>query len=173
MIKLTLEVGKPVDEVFDYFADFRNENEWNVVAHDVRMLTDGAIGPGVRFAGEYQGMGRLEYEIIEYDRPRYLKTHGTSRMMHFVSTFTFSSRGAGTRVDATLDPSPTGLMRVLTPVMGLFVKGQMRKGMSSLRETLEARPNPVEPITPGSSMHQATSQFPRPEPGPGRERASS
>ena len=40
MVRIDVELDVPVQEAFDYFSDFRNENEWNVVAHDVVMTTD-------------------------------------------------------------------------------------------------------------------------------------
>ena len=55
-----MPLAKPIDEAFDYFADFRNENEWNVVAHDIRLLNDGPIGVGSRFQGEYDRMGTMD-----------------------------------------------------------------------------------------------------------------
>ncbi len=90
--------------MFDYFVDFRNENEWNVVAHDVTMLTDRPIGVGSRFRGEYDRMGAMEYELIEYDRPRWAKVRGNARLFRWVSTFSFTEEAGGTRVDCTMDP---------------------------------------------------------------------
>jgi hypothetical protein len=38
-----------------------------------------------------------------------------------------------------MDPRPKGVMRLLKPLMGLIVKGQVEKGMRSLKQVLEAR----------------------------------
>ena len=139
MVRVRLEVRMPVEEVFDYFSDFRNENEWNVVAHDVEMLTPPPVGSGSRFAGQYDRMGRLEYEILEYERPHRFRVRGEAKAFRFLSTFTFSHTAEGTRVDATMDPHGKGGMAVLTPLMGGIIKKQMSKGLESLRQTLERK----------------------------------
>jgi len=143
MVRIDVELDVPVQEAFDYFADFRNENEWNVVAHDVVMTTDIPVGAGSCFKGEYDRMGTLAYEILEYDRPRHLRVRGTSKSFDFVSTFDFSGSGGSTLMRGTMDPHPKGVMKVLTPLMGGVIKRQTTKGMASLRKVLESKPRPA------------------------------
>ena len=119
---MELHVSRPVNEVFDYFLDFRNENEWNVVARDVKILTTGPIGVGSRFRGQYQGMGTLEYEILEYDRPRRACVRGTSNPFDFVSTFELAPKPAGTNMTGTMDPRPKGFVRLVAPVIGAWAR---------------------------------------------------
>lgn len=140
MIRAELQVEKPVDVVFDYFADFRNENEWNVAAKDTRMTAGDQIGVGAKFAGDYEGMGMLEYTITEFQRPRFLRTKGTSARFDFDSTFSFEPSGQGTRVSGTMDPHPKGFFKLLSPLLPLMVKPQINKGFASLKEKLEAKP---------------------------------
>ena len=139
-IPTTLRVDRPPEEVFDYFLDFRNENEWNAVAKDVRMTTSGPLGPGSKFRGQYQGMGAMEYEVLSADRPRRITTHGKARFFEFDSTFDFTPDGGGTRLDGSMRPHPKGLFRLLTPFMGGMIKKQVDKGMASLRQIIESKP---------------------------------
>jgi Polyketide cyclase / dehydrase and lipid transport len=148
VIRVQLEVDRPVSDTFDYFADFRNENEWNTVAHDIRMLTDAPVGTGSRFRGEYDRMGTMEYEIIEFVRPRHLRVHGTSKTFRWVSTFDFTSTGDGTRIDGATDMKPGGLLRLLVPLMQGIIKRQMIKGMGGLKQQLEAG-RPVDRVAEG------------------------
>ncbi len=139
MIQAQLDLSRPIGEVFDYVADFRNENEWNVVAHDVRMLTEPPIGKGSRFLGEYDRVGTLEYEILEYDRPRHLLVRATSKWFDSVSTFDLAARDQVSHVIFAIDPKPKGFLKLLAPLMTGMVKGQMEKNMGSLKRSLEAR----------------------------------
>src|SRR3954469_19914851 len=108
MIAVSVTADQPIDTGFAYFTDFRNENEWNVVAHDVEQVTPGPIGVGTRFAGDYDRMGRMEYEIIEYRPSTWAEVRGSSAKFSWDSTFAFTAEGDGTRVVCTMDPHPRG-----------------------------------------------------------------
>lgn len=139
MVAVSVQVDLPVETVFDYFMDFRNENEWNVVAHDVEMTTPAPIGVGSRFRGQYDRMGQMEYEVKELDRPRYARVRGNARMFAWDSTFTFTEQSAGTHVECTMDPQPKGPLRLLKPLMAGSIEKQMRRGLGSLTKVLESR----------------------------------
>ncbi|MEA2645366.1 MAG: hypothetical protein QOE92_449 [Chloroflexota bacterium] len=139
MVRFELQVDRPVDEVFDYMADFRNENEWNTVARDIVQVTDGPVGVGARFRGEYDRMGTMEYEIREYDTPGHLGVQGTAKMFSWYSTFDFKPSDGGTLVMATIDPKPRGVLKVVKPLMEGIMKSQMSKGMGGFKSSLEHR----------------------------------
>ncbi len=139
-IAIDVAVNRPVEEVFEYLSDFRNENEWNVVSKNTRLLSSGPVGIGSRFAGDYERMGAMNYEILEFERPRWLKVRGSSKQMDWVSTFQFKETGSGTTVHGTMAMQPTGFMRVLAPLMGGMVKSQTAKGMESFKATMEGKP---------------------------------
>jgi hypothetical protein len=139
MVAVSLVVNQPVEAVFDYFIDFRNENEWNVVAHDVSMTTPEPIAVGSRFRGVYDRMGQMEYEVKELDRPRFARVRGNARLFAWDSTFTFTTTTEGTSVECTMDPQPKGPLRILKPLMAGSIEKQMRRGLASLTTTLEAK----------------------------------
>lgn len=91
-------------------------------------------------------MGTMEYEIVEFDRPRHLRVHGSSKSFRWVSTFGFTRDGHGTQVEATMDPQAGGLLRLLPPLMQGIIKRQMIKGMSGLKQKLEAG-SPAHPVS--------------------------
>jgi len=140
MVRIELEVDRPVAEVFDYLADFSNENEWNSVAHAVAPTNPGPLAVGARFKGDYDRMGSMEYEIKEYSRPDRLGGEGRAKMLTWYATFDFSGRDGGTRLVGTLDPHPKGVLRLAKPLMEMMMKGQMQKGMANVKATLERRP---------------------------------
>src|SRR6476469_648051 len=143
MVKIDLTVDLPIETVFDYFLDFRNENEWNVVAHNLTMLTDPPIRTGSRFRGTYDRMGPMEYEIQQFDRPRFASVRGQARLFRWQSTFTFTPQGASTQIECTMDPNPKGPLRILKPLMSRMITQQMQRGLASLKTTLETRTTPV------------------------------
>lgn len=60
-------ISRPVEEVFDYLGDARNEPSWLPGATSV---AGGAVGVGSRFVGRYRRAGRVELEPVEFERPR-------------------------------------------------------------------------------------------------------
>jgi uncharacterized protein YndB with AHSA1/START domain len=138
MVAVTLTVDMPISGVFDYFTDFRNENEWNVVAHDVVKVTDGEVGVGSTFRGVYDRMGPMRYTVREYEPTHFASVDGEARLFAWHSTFTFTEQPVGTRVVCTMDPRPKGPLRLVKPLMSGMIEKQMHRGLASLKETLEA-----------------------------------
>jgi hypothetical protein len=75
---LVCNVTRSREEVFDFLADIRNEKLWNRRLIDIEKISIGPIGPGVTFRGRYRGLGRLDTELVEYQRPQRLsfRNHG-------------------------------------------------------------------------------------------------
>jgi uncharacterized protein YndB with AHSA1/START domain len=78
-------IDRPVEEVFDFVADERNEPRYNPRMVRAEQITPEPIGVGTRFEAEIRSMGRPAGMTIEntgYERPRRLasrtrmRTHG-------------------------------------------------------------------------------------------------
>jgi uncharacterized protein YndB with AHSA1/START domain len=66
-------INRPVEEVFDFATDGRNEPRYNPHILNAEKTTSGPIGCGMRFVLKSKAMGRriaVEYEITAYERPR-------------------------------------------------------------------------------------------------------
>ena len=65
-------IERPVEQVFDYVADQRNEPIYNPRMLHSEKITDGPVGVGTRFRATAQS-GRREIEMLievtEYQRP--------------------------------------------------------------------------------------------------------
>ena len=65
-------IARPVEEVFDFVADERNEPRYNPRMLRVEKLTPGPIGVGTRFHAEMKTMRRqagMTIEFTGYERP--------------------------------------------------------------------------------------------------------
>ena len=74
-IRGSIEIARPVEEVFDTVADLRNEPRYNTKMTGVVKLTDGPIGAGTRFEATVESRGRplpVTVEYTAFDRPRLL-----------------------------------------------------------------------------------------------------
>jgi uncharacterized protein YndB with AHSA1/START domain len=62
-------VARSPHEVFDFLVDFRNEPQWEPNCRKAEKTSDGPIGKGTTFSASMKGMGRVESEIVEFERP--------------------------------------------------------------------------------------------------------
>jgi uncharacterized protein YndB with AHSA1/START domain len=52
-----LTINRPVETVFDFIADARNEPRYNSHILQAEKISDGPIGAGTRFRNETRSMG--------------------------------------------------------------------------------------------------------------------
>ncbi|MBK6754397.1 MAG: SRPBCC family protein [Flavobacteriales bacterium] len=53
--------------VFNYFADPRNEPEYNSLVSDVTKTSPGPIGMGTTFAGRHRGFGPVTWRLVTFE----------------------------------------------------------------------------------------------------------
>ena len=92
-------IGRPVEEVFDFVADERNEPRFNRQMSSAELLTPEPIGSGSRFHVEMRMMRRtvdMTVEFTQFARPRLLGStsrsvirDGRGRAMLTSGTLTF------------------------------------------------------------------------------------
>src|SRR5687768_8811726 len=98
-----ITINRPVEEVFDFVTDARNEPRYNPRILSAEKTTPGPIGRGTHFVLVSKAIGQrtaVEYEIIAYERPRRITSH-TIRglpLMDVESTETFEPVRGGTRM---------------------------------------------------------------------------
>jgi carbon monoxide dehydrogenase subunit G len=137
-------IGRPVEEVFDFVADSRNEPQYNPAMAGVELLTPLPIGRGTRFGARMGGAGTpMWVELTEFDRPHRLGSRTTSSMMDTSGALTFAAGGGGTVMSWDWQVHPKGWMRMLGPLSGPLGGRMERQIWASLKrylETTAARP---------------------------------
>ena len=134
-----IEIAAPLERVFDYVADARNEQHWVPGAERVEMTSPGEVGPGTRFEGEYARAGTVQLELVEFDRPTRLTIRARARIVHFDDAITLTARPDGaTHLSAVMTARPQGVMRVATPVMGRAMRRQFTANWTHLKHALES-----------------------------------
>lgn len=139
--EVEVEIDRPPEEVFDFWADMRNDHEWHPSSvGTVEMTTPDPVGLGTKFRGEYRGMGMVTEETTVFDRPHRLGRRGAARRFRVESVFTFTPTSTGgTRLRASGSVQPVGWYRLLESIMGLAMKKQLSKVMNSLKIAVESR----------------------------------
>jgi carbon monoxide dehydrogenase subunit G len=139
-------IDRPVEEVFDFVADSRNEPSFNPAMASVELLTPLPIRRGTRFRARIGRAGtQMLVELTEFDRPNRLGSRTTSSMMQTSGTLAFAADGDGDGTVMSWDwqVRPKGWMRMLGPLFGPLGGRMERRIWASLKRYLEntaARP---------------------------------
>ncbi len=139
-------IGRPVEEVFDFVADSRNEPSFNPAMAGVELLTPPPIGRGTRFRARMGRAGRpMLAELTEFDRPRRLGSRTSSSMMQTSGALTFAPDRDGTVMSWDWQVRPKGWMRMLGPLFGPLGGRMERRIWASLKRRLED--TAIRPVT--------------------------
>jgi hypothetical protein len=68
-VTLELEIARSPEDVFDAWADLRQDMRWHPQAVRVEQTSPAPLGRGSIFAAEYTGMGRMAVEVTQYSKP--------------------------------------------------------------------------------------------------------
>jgi carbon monoxide dehydrogenase subunit G len=146
-----LQINRPLEEVFDFWADVRNENDWNPGSQGWEKTSPGPVGLGTTFTGEVKGMGAMTMQNTEYQRPFRVIHRGSAKSFDFASTLIFEPSASGTRVRATGQVEPRGLFKLMAPLMGVMMKKQFTATMINLKCALEERASQPAPDSTSES----------------------
>lgn len=141
MVRIDGEVviDRPVEVVFDFVADERNEPAYNPALSGVDKLTPGPIGAGTRFQAVSRARGRsmgMTIELTEFERPGRLSSLTRMEAMDVEGTLTFEPLGTGTRMRWFWDLHPSGVLRVAGPLIARI--GRREEIWARLKAHLEA-----------------------------------
>jgi NAD(P)-dependent dehydrogenase (short-subunit alcohol dehydrogenase family)/uncharacterized protein YndB with AHSA1/START domain len=139
----TIEVQRPLHEVFAYVSEFSRVEEWDpAVARGVR-LTEGPLGVGTRFRVDMKAGFSLHYTVVEWEPDR--------RLLMTVDSKPFTAReeilfdriaGAGTRVRYVARFSFVAPLDSLAKQCPGVMDRVGKRAMAGLKRALEDRFDP-------------------------------
>ena len=133
-------IKRPIDEVFDFVADGRNEPKYNPYIEKAEQLSPGPIGRGTRFRFAAKKIGiRTAYELTAFERPHRIETRVIdSPLMDVHGDETFGDVGGGTRFRWSFEVRPRGVFKLLTPVIARTWGRRLEQAFANLKGLLEA-----------------------------------
>jgi carbon monoxide dehydrogenase subunit G len=134
-----IDLSIPIEEAFDYLADFSRAAEWDPGVVEAKRLTHGEVGRGSRFRVVVSFLGwriPLEYRITEFERPARLVLVGGDSSVRSVDEITFVSRRGGTRVTYEARLELTGIRQLADPLLNLIFQHIGRLAVHGLAERL-------------------------------------
>jgi NAD(P)-dependent dehydrogenase (short-subunit alcohol dehydrogenase family)/uncharacterized protein YndB with AHSA1/START domain len=150
MIRLheTIEVPRPIDEVFAYTSDFSNAAQWDPGVPQSAKAHQGPIGIGAVFNLRVKFGPRsipMTYVIREYDPPKRVVLEGTGDSVHALDEIEFAATPHGTHITYSADISLLGAFSVVEP----WLKGPLvsvgKSAVRGLQATLSEESPPRRP----------------------------
>lgn len=136
----TVITRRPIDEVFDYLADFSSVAEWDPSIPRARRLDSGEVEKGSRFEVIFRILGReqrLVYRVLEITRPRHVRLRAETDGVTSTDTIELEAiRGGGTRIGYNADLGLKGRLRLAELPMRLFFRWIGDRGRRGLEEAL-------------------------------------
>jgi dehydrogenase/reductase SDR family protein 12 len=137
----TIEVKRPLTEVFAYVSEFHRIDEWDPGVARGTKTTPGEIGIGTQFKIDMKAGFSLQYTVREFEAEKRLLMDVDSRVFTAVEEITFKKTRTGTRVRyvAKFDfPTPLALANRIYPALMDKVGKDTMKGLAAaLNDTFE------------------------------------
>jgi hypothetical protein len=138
-------INRPVEDVFDFVADERNEPRYNPRMIRAEKLSAGPIGLGTRWRAETRrmlGTAEMTIDVTAYERPRRLASSTHLSTMDIHGTLLLDPVPEGTRMQWLWDLEPRGLLKLMGPMIARMGERQERKIWANLKRLLEAQQDP-------------------------------
>jgi len=135
-------ISRPVEEVFDFVADERNEPRYNPRMHRAEKISAGPIGLGTKYRAEVVSVGRPVPMVIEftgYERPRRLTSRTRMSSMDIRYALTFEPVPEGTRMRWSGDVEPRGILKLMGPLLAWMGRRQELRIWTGLKGLLEGQ----------------------------------
>jgi hypothetical protein len=142
VVEASAVIDRPVEEVFAFAADFRNDARWRGEVSDLHYLSPDPIAVGSRELETARFFGRTavtETRLTAFGSPRQLEFEHVSGPYRVRGRRTFEAVPGGTRFTFRLESEPSAPWeRWLMPLLGGLFQRQMDRNVARLKEILEA-----------------------------------
>jgi len=141
MIKHSIEINRPAEEVFAYLDQVNRHNEWQGSLVSTTVETDGPTRVGTRVVEHRNvpgGTRDIPYEITEHDPPRKASFRGTAGPLRPVGTYTVDATGeSSSRMTLVLDLEGHGIGKLFAVLARRQTAKQVPVDQEKFKELLE------------------------------------
>jgi uncharacterized protein YndB with AHSA1/START domain len=138
--RAAVQISRPPDEVFAFVSDARNRPLWDQSVDTEQLTSPEPIGVGSTVRTGLRSMGRdyvLTWEITEHEPPGRQTIESTSGPFPTTLAYQLSARDGGTLVEFSVTGRPTGILRLLQPLIARNTQKNLDRGFPRLKRLLE------------------------------------
>ena len=141
-VQASVWIERPIEAVFAYAADYRNDPEWRSEVRDMQYVSDDPVGVGTHEIETVAVWGRrvvTETEVTAYEPNRLVSFGYVSGPFRVRGSRSFETVEGGTRFTFALESQATGLLdRLISPMMGFLYQRQLDGSVARMRTILES-----------------------------------
>jgi carbon monoxide dehydrogenase subunit G len=137
-IEHSLEISRPLEEVFALLVDLDRLPDWQSSAIEAR--SDGPLELGSLVHEKRRFLGREladELEVVAFDPPRRLTLRSEGGPLRLTVDHQLEPNGGSTRLTVVASGKPRGVMKFAGPMVERTAKEEMRGDFARLKELLE------------------------------------
>lgn len=138
---VTAQVRIPIhctpEAAFDYFADLRNEPEYNSQVAHITKSSAGPVGEDTTFTGMHVGLGPVTWRLSEYRRPEHVVVQGTVGHGVYRWTGDFEHADGGTVMIGRMEWQPPAPWPAFGPLLARILSWNARRSFRRMAEVLE------------------------------------
>ena len=141
-IEESVEINRPLEEVYEYVATPENLPEWAGTVIEKRKDTPGPLleGSTFTFVGKFLGR-KIEspFKVTAHEFPRVHSHKSTGGPLPTEWTLTFEEVAGRTRYTQVAEGEPRGFFGLVGPLLERVGRRQLRTDLWNLKDLLEAR----------------------------------
>jgi uncharacterized membrane protein len=141
-IEHTLTIDRPVEEVWDYLMDARNDPVWMTHVVEVGRGADQPMEPGLEIDETVKFLGRrlpVTMKVTEHEPKRRSAIELTGSPVPGRGSYELEPVDGGTRLTATLETDAHGFFKLAEPVFARMARRDFAGNFATLKDLLEAR----------------------------------
>ncbi len=142
-IENTVEIARPIEEVFAFTADVDNLPLWLTGVVDANKLTDGPLRKGSQLEHVLQFLGKRftsRFEVAEYEDNQRMTFRTISGPIDMVATQQLEPTASGTRLTQITEGDPGAFFKVAEPVLERIIDRQVQSSLATLKDLVESAP---------------------------------
>jgi carbon monoxide dehydrogenase subunit G len=139
-ISNSVEIKRPVPQVFDFIADVNNNPKWMPV-QSVQKLSNGPVGVGTKFKQQFSLLGSnydLDGTITAFEPNQKIAFAYDSPVFNWRGEYTFEATAAGTRLSAKGNVSLTGALQLMETMFAPKIRRLITDTIPNLKKILES-----------------------------------
>lgn len=147
-VEVSCAVDLPLEQVFDYVADFRNAPSWQRQLASVR-LAGGPFPTGTRVVEIHHFLGlrvQAAGDLVAWQPLQGFTVRGRSRLLAVESRYAFTREPRGSRVGLRLTMTPRGPARIAERILRRTLQRDLSDAFSRLPVAALAAARGARPV---------------------------
>ena len=138
----TILIERPIEDVFSYIADFKNDMAWRSELAEIRQTTEFARGQGARYEERLHWGDReanAEFEVVDYRPNSRIEFRGSSGSLSARGEYDLDAEENRTRLTVVGEIELSGVLAAAEEIIAEAVRKQGEEDLEHLKDILESQ----------------------------------